>query len=241
MINPPAESDARNLSNTTPDFWRLLRIFWDNNQVMKWKNTIFSNPERPGVGVERCFNLLSLARDAHDQWTRGLFALKPLELSHDRKRLTVQFFWQLPGKYKINDRIDLLTESASSEGLNMVPGECYLDRIEDDGLTRRPIYSGEKFTFTTEDPEKLPLPSLELLEMQWVLQRLVGMSGAAGWPSLNLDDDDSVDDSDDWLIPDYIDDNILKRVREWVSAEEAANTMPGTPTDTSNSAVIECH
>jgi len=30
---------------------------------------------------------------------------------------------------------------------------------------------------------------MELLEMQWYLQRLVAMSGAAGWPSLNRNDD----------------------------------------------------
>jgi hypothetical protein len=68
-----------------------------------------------------------------------------------------------------------------------------MTRLEDDGSTPRfrPIRSGETFTFTTKDPQNLPLPSLELLEMQWVLQRLVGMCGAAGWPILNLDDDDT--------------------------------------------------
>jgi len=58
------------------------------------------------------------------------------------------------------------------------------------------IRSGETFTFTTKDPEKLPLPSLELLKMQWVLQRLVGMSGAAGWPNLDSFDDDTIDSND---------------------------------------------
>src|SRR5947209_1019623 len=154
--------------------------------------------------LKRCFNLISLSPDAHSLWTRGLFALKPLKLSRNRKTLTVQFFWQLPSNYKINSRIDLLTEPTSSKGLDMIPGQSWLNRLEVDGSTPR-IRSGETFTFTTEDPENLPLPSLQLLEMQWVLQRLVGMSGAAGWPSLNWDDDDSVDDNDSWLVPDHID------------------------------------
>jgi hypothetical protein len=68
----------------------------------------------------------------------------------------------------------------------------FLARPENDRSISR-IRSGETFTFTTKDPKNLPLPSLELLEMQWVLQRLVGMSGAAGWPSLDEIDDDSVD------------------------------------------------
>jgi hypothetical protein len=74
----------------------------------------------------------------------------------------------------------------------------WLNRLENDGTTPR-IHSGDTFTFTTKDPKKLPLPSLELLEMQWVLQRLVGMSGAAGWPSLDMFDDDTID-SDNSLL-----------------------------------------
>jgi hypothetical protein len=44
--------------------------------------------------------------------------------------------------------------------------------------------------------------------MQWVLQRLVGMSGAAGWPTFTTDDDGDDDDDDvlgdneNWLIED---------------------------------------
>ena len=122
----------------------------------------------------------------------------------------------------------------------MIPGQSWLNRLEVDGSTPR-IRSGETFTFTTEDPENLPLPSLQLLEMQWVLQRLVGMSGAAGWPSLDEIDDDSVDNDDNWLIPDYTD---LERVRDWT--EEAADITPEmftpeTSTATPGPPVITCH
>jgi len=107
-----------------------------------------------------------------------MFALKPLQLSSDRKTLTVQLFWQVSTKYEIDSRIDLLTEPVSSKDLDFVDG-YFLPRI-DDGPTRHDILSGEVFTFTTEDPENLPLPSVELLEMKWILQRLVGMSDGAG-------------------------------------------------------------
>jgi hypothetical protein len=131
-------------------------------------------------------------------WTKELFALKPLKLSYDRKKLTVQFFWQVPGNYDLRSRIDLLTEPTSSEGLDFVVNGHWMTRLEDDGSTPRfrPIRSGETFTFTTKDPQNLPLLSLVLLEMQWFLQRLVGMCGAAGWPSLDLDDDDTIDNDD---------------------------------------------
>jgi len=140
-------------------------------------------------------------------WNRGLFALKPLKLSRDRKKLTVQFFWQTPGNYKINDRIDLLTEPTSSKGLDVVGDGNFLYHYEN-GTPSQRIRSGETFTFTTKDPKTLPLPSLELLEMQWVLQRLVGMCGGAEWPSLDLDGDDYFDNDDSWLIPDHTDHNV---------------------------------
>src|SRR4051812_45719859 len=150
MMNPPAESDQLKSSDMIPDFWGLLYLFWDEDRVEKWRNTIFPNSQNPdvGVGVERCFNLISLSPNAHDMWNRGLFALKPLELSPDRKELTVQFFWQVPGGHKIKSRIDLLTEPTSSEGLDFVGDGNFLSRFENDVSSPR-IRSGETFIFTT--------------------------------------------------------------------------------------------
>ena len=179
-------------------------------------------------------------------WNQGLFALKPLERSHDRKTLTVQFFWQVPGNYSLSSKVNLLTETPSSKGLSFVTKKSkpyFLSRIENDGTTSA-IHSGETFTFTTEDPENLPLPSLELLEMQWVLQRLVGMCGAAEWPSLDEIDDETVDDDDGCLVPDdpdYDMDDTLNRVREWASAEETAGMTPETSMSTRDPSVIECY
>jgi hypothetical protein len=239
MMHPPAESDQLKSSDMIIDFWSLLYLFWDEDRVEKWRRTIFPNSQNPDVGVERCFNLISLAPHAHDMWNRGLFALKPLELSPDRKKLTVQFFWQVLGGYKIKSRIDLLTEPASSEGLEIANG-YWLTRLENDDSTPRSIRSGERFTFTTKDPQNLPLPSLELLEMQWVLQRLVGMCGAAEWPSLDLDDDDIVDNDDGGQIYSNMH-NSLKRVREWVAAEEATGITPETSAPTPDPAAIQCY
>jgi hypothetical protein len=132
-------------------------------------------------------------------WNKGLFALKPLELSRNRKKLTGQFFWQVPGGYQIKSRIDLLTKPVSSKDLDFIRGGYILNRFEGDTSSPR-IHSGEIFTFTTKDPKNLPLPSVELLEMQWVLQRLVGICGAAEWPSLDLDDDDIANNDDGWQI-----------------------------------------
>jgi hypothetical protein len=69
----------------------------------------------------------------------------------------------------------------------------------------------------------------------------MGMCGAAGWPSLDWDGDDIVDNDDSWLIPDNTDcgvHNSLKRVREWFGAEEAVGITPET---IPGPAVIQCH
>jgi hypothetical protein len=218
-----------------PQIWEHVSLFWDKDRISKWKNTIFLDSQNP---VERCFNLISLSPDAHDTWNKGLFALKPLELSPDRKRLIVQFCWQVPGNYEIDSKVDLLTETPSPKDLDVVVAKeskrYWLTRDENDAAPR--IRSGETFTFTTEDPENLPLPSMELLEMQWVLQRLVGMCGAAEWPSL-----DEIDDG--CLVPDDTNYHVhnSRRVREWVGAEEGAGVTPEILTATTNHSVIECH
>jgi len=243
MLNSLPKEDKSKGSACT-QFWGLLYIFWGEDRVNKWKKAIFPDSRNPRTGVDRCFNLISLDPSAHSKWSRGLFALKPLKLSSDRKQLTVQFFWQVPSKYDIASRIDLLTEPISSKGLDRLGNAsgCLPRCVED--LTLTPyISSGDVFTLTTKDPEKLPLPSMDLLEMQWVLQRLVGMSGAAGWPALDLDDDDSVEDGDAWRIPDDTSnvDDTLKRVYKWVISENAASITPEISTPTRSSSVIPCH
>jgi hypothetical protein len=117
MLSPRPSASRYCASNAIPEFWESLALFWDEDRINKWYKTIFTDPENPDIGVERCFNLISLSPDAHDMWNNGMLALKPLHLSRNRKKLIVQVFLQAPGNYKINSRIDLLTEPTSSEGL----------------------------------------------------------------------------------------------------------------------------
>ncbi|KAJ9201897.1 hypothetical protein DTO164E3_3335 [Paecilomyces variotii] len=67
-----------------------------------------------------------------------------------------------------------------------------------DGLSETKLCSGDTFTLTTDDPQSKPLPSIELLQMQWTLQRLIAISGAAGVNDEELfDSDDGYDDDDE--------------------------------------------
>jgi len=199
MLNRPPPNKEWKLPDMMPRFWNLLRLFWDEDRINKWRCTVFPNAEKPNTGVEGPFNLICLNPAADRMWNDGEFALKPLELSSDHTELTVQLFWQVPNKYQPETRIDLLTEPASSKGLNQGAGRRLFD-CEDNR-----IRSGQVFSFKTTDPKKRPLPSWELLEMQWYLQRLVAMTGAAGWPILVWDDDNDDDKSIRCLDSTYAD------------------------------------
>jgi hypothetical protein len=201
-------------------FWRYLRVFWDDDHVDKWRNKIFPDPQHPDTGVESCFNLICLAGNAHTHWNNGRFALKPLKLSDNKEELTVQFFWQPQYNHRSIDRVDLLMKPLSSKDLDLVEKEekfSFLTRVSEDRSIRK-IESGDIFTLTTDDPGSRPLPSLELLEMQWILQRITAMSGAAGPPEFDDDDDDDIDFRPT-LIPDGNNRDIrfyFNRVYKWI-------------------------
>lgn len=51
------------------------------------------------------------------------------------------------------------------------------------------IPSGHVFTITTNDPVNKPLPSFQLLEMQWHLRRISAMQGAGENDESGIDSD----------------------------------------------------
>ncbi|KAL3468473.1 hypothetical protein BJX64DRAFT_246030 [Aspergillus heterothallicus] len=128
---------------------------------------------------------MCLSADLQQMWASGIFALKPLGYSDNRTKLEVQFFWQPRPSHSIDQHIPLLTRPRSSRDL---PGVITDDVLQtgsaflNDRSEWQKIMSGQRFTITTPDPDKLPLPNKELLEMQWVLTRLVNLSGAGSLP-----------------------------------------------------------
>jgi len=228
MLNKSANTSLA-LHVARASFWGLLKVFWDDDHVDKWRNKIFPDPQHPDPGVESCFNLMCLAAHAHGYWNDGRFALKPLKLSDDEKELTVQFFWQPQYDHQLKDRIDLLKEPLSSEGLDSAEKDgkkYFLNRLSKDGTPQ--IHSGDIFTLTTDDPGSRPLPSWDLLEMQWILQRITAMSGAAGTPELELNDDDDID-SCPALIPDDDYGDIISyfdRVYKWIPCPSLPGSVP---------------
>src|ERR1700712_4204262 len=129
--------------------------------------------------------MICLCPNAHKYWEKAYFALKPIRISDDKKRLDVQLFWLSEQSY--SSSVDLLRTPKIEEYANQGPKLAKLYNHETD----TPIRSGDEISLKTDDPVLRPLPDFRLLEMQWFLHRIAAMSGAAEVP------DDYFEDSDE--------------------------------------------
>jgi HNH endonuclease len=192
-------------------FWKVLGMFWNPERVNNWKAEVFD-------GSESCKNLMCLSPDAHRYWGNCNFALKPLEdETEDPAKLRVQFFWMPRNQFS---KIQSLRERPS------LPSNLDHNSI-DSGIynfkTKREVCSGDVIEITTPDPNKYPLPSRELLLMQWMLHRVVTIRGA----SEEYDDDyDSDNDSDAPRVP--------SGIRRSIEGNDSGNLANSSDDDSSD-------
>ena len=164
-------------------------MFWGQARTDQWHDAVFSTSSKTEI-VE---NFILLSCNLHRLWGNGEMALKPIELSADRKLLTLEVHWirkRTPTSPTSSapPPVDLLEVPS----LEVLPSDAIRHFYYHDVSTQERITSGYKVSMTTDDPVERPLPSLELLEMEWVLQRLSAISGAAE-PQDDWSDDDSSD------------------------------------------------
>ncbi|OJZ92434.1 hypothetical protein ASPFODRAFT_177278 [Aspergillus luchuensis CBS 106.47] len=170
-------------------FWENLQGYWSDEKIAKWKEQVLGPS-----GTETCSNLMCMSNLAHKLWETARFALNPLSISEDEKVLKVRFFWMPINKF---------SDAMSSRDVpSPFPDGC-LSSIKVEGKlnaklfninTGKALRSGDVITFKTDDPVGLPLPSMELLNMQWALHRVLALSGAADATDEELDPPDP-----DWL------------------------------------------
>lgn len=152
-------------------------MFWSAERVGRWERAISGDQDTETLG-----NLMCLGPMAHYLWGQCQFAVKPIELSTDRKSLKAQFFWLPDGKYI----------KRNLQARPVVPGNTYRSAwgtLLAHNETERFIRSGDVVTFSTQDPDKYPLPSFDLLDMQWALHRATALSGVADATDEDLDPD----------------------------------------------------
>lgn len=134
-----------------------------------------------------CENLITLTSTVHDLWGAAFFALKLLELSSNQKSLKIQFFW-LRQHRRVRGGAFPATKPSFPGGLNALPENIRLWNCKN----LAPIHSGDFITLHTDSPDTHPLPSFELLEMQWFLHRVAALSAAADVYDDEFDEDDGV-------------------------------------------------
>ncbi|KAL5358400.1 hypothetical protein BJX96DRAFT_173401 [Aspergillus floccosus] len=170
------------ICTTTPactTFWDTLALFWHEDMVRNWAWEV--NEQRP------CANRMCMASHVHDAWKKARFALKPKSFGVGRD-VSFAFYW-LNCKIPPSD-VDLLerptlTRTRVDEGVDSLK---FWENVDEEK-----ICSGWEFRLQTPDPDRHPLPSWGLLEMQWFLQRIVAFSGLAN----PLEEDESDDDDDE--------------------------------------------
>ncbi|CAG8900148.1 unnamed protein product [Penicillium egyptiacum] len=222
----PASAVSAFLQNEpeTPNIWRFADVFWGTSTTSRWKKAVFNDPTKPDIPVSDCSNLICLRRDLRTAWSSGLFALRPIWISDDMTEMEIEFYWQPKPDHKLFDTVDVAKEPPSTKNVNSV------DRLiivvgKRGEPTYRAIESGYRFRMTTDDPISRPLPSFDLLDMQWHFTRLTALCAAASF----FDDDNEDEDdarSDKTTQPDHPlssnppDDDILAWVKSSLSPDE---------------------
>jgi hypothetical protein len=156
-------------------FWQILEDFWSEQRVQAWRDIILGP-----YGTEQLGNLITMSPTCHRWWNSARFALRPISYNEEGHILNIEFWWLADYDRKMRkDKLPLSTrpEDVALDGLevNRGPGPVLLYHVEKQRLLR----SGDIITLRTSDPENLPLPSIELLEMQWILTRLLALAGGA--------------------------------------------------------------
>ncbi|KAJ5509673.1 hypothetical protein N7527_011816 [Penicillium freii] len=160
-------------------FWKTMRMFWPEDKVDAWRAAVTSEH-----GTEILQNLLALNPTLHREWGNARWALQPIRVEDDGTKLLVRYY-RLP-QYPREIAVPMAQEP-------VLPADYAAAGI-------RPILSGDIIELRTSDPARLPLPSMAILEMQWVLHRVLALAGAAD-SSLDTWDSDSDSDTEVCLGP----------------------------------------
>ncbi|KAM5445973.1 hypothetical protein MaudCBS49596_006918 [Microsporum audouinii] len=209
------------VGGSNSSFWNLLSFFWTEPHIRSWYASVFPR------GTEVVSNLLCLAPQMHRYHERALFALQPINLSEDKKCMTLRFYW-LP-KRNFSNSVNLSDPPTIPSNLSGLGQEHKAWHIQ----TEKKISSGDKIIMETDDPDNFPLPDWNLMDMQWILQRLASLSAAADILHEDYDDDDSsgIEWGDDLSCGQWEEEDELVRIRRSVgsSDQEVENQELFTP------------
>lgn len=166
--------------------WEYLRMFYSKAEVDSWRDTLLQSGK-----TEVLENLISMSHSVHTAWDSCQFALFPISPSSvGVNEIQVRFYYLKvrEGSHKNIIRLSQIPD---------LPSDC---RTGLGGIrffncvTLQVIEPGDIITLRTPDPIKYPLPSVELLRMQWHLNRIGALVGGAEAIDDDIDDDDDDDE-----------------------------------------------
>jgi hypothetical protein len=99
--------------------------------------------------MQPCENHISLDSDVKEAWRTGLFAVKAVAISEDRKSMTLQIIYPTGEKVDIDGTLDALYDFGDTDHDFSLVNEEIGNRYK----------QGDTFTITTHDPIARPLPS----------------------------------------------------------------------------------
>lgn len=213
--NKPTVSDR-----CVPTIWSVLFLFWPREQVEKWKSTIFHDNSNQTAGRDGVFNMICLRPDLQRAWAEGRFALRPMNLSEDKKTMDLEFHWMPRYDHAYDSTISIVQQPLSTRNIDEVD-TCFIFRKSGES-----VVSGNIFKLTTSDPVRLPLPSFDLLEMAWHLARIISMSA----PGLFNDLDFRFEGDDDDIKPV----SVRERVLEWIPPPQTPPSYASSSEATEN-------
>lgn len=192
-------------------------MFWPEAKVDAWRAKIFHD-NGTSYGTETVENMITFTATLHNFHTEGAFALRPVRITADKTQLELEFHWLKRQVRDARAMVDLRDLPMSSRGLkDSGHGQflCFMDN----GVPTQ-LVSGHRFIMTTDDPVNKPLPDPGLLELQWHLQRILAMSGGAGWKEDDSDDDDGSPPPEDF-VQRWIEDT-RNQTRGWRSSQDGS-------------------
>lgn len=151
-------------------FWQALRTFWTPERLDKWWQAIYEDGHG---GPENLQNLLCLDPNTHMLHGLGWFGLEPLNAALDGSWMNVQFWWLRPGER------DASVEFTTPPQLPQILDPTVYRVCIYDARSSRLVCSGDVVTLVTQNPETHPLADMRIVEMRWVMDRVVAVSGLA--------------------------------------------------------------
>lgn len=157
--------------------------------------------------------MMCLSPTKHELWKRGAFILKPVGTNVDKTSIEVEFIWQARRSLTMDYLLPVTTMPSTSRGLSSPDVRSTLT-VTIDGA---PVHlrTGHRIFITTPDAEKLPLPDMDLLDMQFALSRIVNLSGAG--KVAELDDQTLSEEGDGMSLAKE------KEIEDWVASCEQSS------------------